>query len=180
MLKGNLDFSLGMQLNLPQVLNTMTDNQFLTQAASLFSKLGQSMKDAQQLVSEIRRLQDQVTNFESGCMVDGAVYREWLLGEVLKLLWIEDETLFLEPVITLWHSERGRKFADEKAVDEFYCEVELLRLWVLIVSLVINLDLSTLTIKLMRTIIRRYSNMPQLWLFLINYSCNGVQTAYTF
>lgn len=129
--------------------------------------------------TEIKQLALQVSKFESG-LQDNQTYWQ-LLGSSAQLIVNsarEDEVL--EQLVPIWSQQRGVIFSKEKAIDEFYREVEYYTLCCLLVQSATQQSFTPLIIAKMRAIIRRYSNMPALWYYLCQISGAELKTGYTF
>ncbi len=129
--------------------------------------------------TEIKQLALQVSKFESGLQDNQAYWQ--LLGASAQLIVNsarEDEVL--EQLVPIWSQQRGFIFSKEKAIDEFYREVEYYTLCCLLVQSATLQSFTPSMIAKMRAIIRRYSNMPALWYYLCQISGDELKTGYTF
>jgi len=101
---------------------------------------------------------------------------------VSNLYSAEDESVFLEKLIPQWQSLRNNALISSfKPIDEFYYEVEIFMLMKLIINPVANNEVYNISqIAKMRSIVRRYSNMPNFWQILCIISGDEVKTSYTF
>lgn len=106
-------------------------------------------------------------------------YRQFLLTLLANANIENDESTVLEQVIPLWSQQRGKSVPADKPVDQFYFEFEMLSLWEYLLKFANDMSNQTYIIKL-RKIIRRYSNLPELWQHLCKISGDDVQTSYTF
>lgn len=128
---------------------------------------------------EVNQLFSQVSEFKSGLAENQAYWA--LLGDGAQfILNSEREDDVLEQLIPIWSQQRGIAFSKDKPIDEFYREVEYYTLWCLIIQSATQQSFTSLLIRKMRAIIRRYSNMPALWYFLCQISGEELKTAYTF
>lgn len=143
----------------------------------LYSKL--SPNDYLLASEELTLLHNGIDNFTGG-LEDDQLYYSFLLEQSLLVEKFSEEADFLEWVIPLWSKERGKSFCFDKAVDEFYRELELLTLWRILVRTMTRDKFQKSEISLMRRIIRRYGKMPVLWRYLCNLSGEDVTAAYTF
>jgi hypothetical protein len=107
-------------------------------------------------------------------------YREFIIDCVEEVLEIDHEADLLEIIVPLWANERGNIVPIEKSIDEFYYDVEQVMLWQMLLNLVSSTTVSTHILSKLRAIVRRYSTMPQLWIYLCNMSGDKLKTAYTF
>ena len=129
--------------------------------------------------TEIKHLAAQISKFESGVQDNQAYWQ--LLGTSAQLIVNsahEDEVL--EQLVPIWSQQRDHAFSREKAIDEFYREVEYYTLCCLLVQSASEQAFKPLIITKMRAIIRRYSNMPALWYYLCQISGAELKTGYTF
>ena len=129
--------------------------------------------------TEIKQLALQVSKFESGLQDNQAYWQ--LLGSSAQLIVNsarEDEVL--EQLVPIWSQQRGVIFSKEKAIDEFYREVEYYTLCYLLVQSASEQAFTPSIIAKIRAIIRRYSNMPALWYYLCQISGAELKTGYTF
>lgn len=132
------------------------------------------------IVNELKQLQNVIDDFNSGLVNGDPAYYAFLLQQSQLIKNFNQEAEFLEWVIPLWSQERGKIFAADKAVDEFYRELELLTLWRLLLKAIQNDEFLSAEVRQMRRIIRRYGKMPLLWRYLCNLSGEDITTAYTF
>jgi hypothetical protein len=128
---------------------------------------------------EVERLYQQIVDFSSG-LADNHEYYQFLMNNTDEAEKFDEEADFLEWLIPVWSNERGRSFSQEKPIDEFYKELEFLILWKLLVDCVDANEFVRSRVTKMRAIIRRYSNMPALWLYLCKISGEEIKSAYTF
>ena len=131
------------------------------------------------LQAEISKLFQQVSNFNDEKLANTdylAIFAE-ILPEVLME---NEEEAILQKIVPYWQKLRGNAISAEKPIDEFYYELELLVLWVLLFDTAYDKEQNIWRIQKMRNIIRRYSNMPQMWLLLYQHSGEEVSTLYTF
>ena len=129
--------------------------------------------------TEIKQLALQVSKFESGLQDNQAYWQ--LLGSSAQLIinsTREDEVL--EQLVPIWSQQRDHAFSREKAIDEFYREVEYYTLCCLLIQSATQQLFKPLIITKMRAILRRYSNMPALWYYLCQISGDELKTGYTF
>jgi hypothetical protein len=129
--------------------------------------------------AEVKQLAAQISKFESGLQDNQAYWQ--LLGTSAQLIvnsTREDEVL--EQLVPVWSQQRDHAFSREKAIDEFYREVEYYTLCCLLVQSASEQSFTSLTLAKMRAIIRRYSNMPALWYYLCQISGAELKTGYTF
>lgn len=131
------------------------------------------------LHAEIAELFQRVSNFQDEKQPNPDYLST--LAEILPEILLEiDEELILHKVVPYWQRLRGSIISAKKAIDEFYFELEMLSLWTLLFDSIHGKELAHQRVYRMRSIIRRYSNMPQMWLLLYQQSGEGVSTAYTF
>ena len=90
----------------------------------------------------------------------------------------QNETQQLDALVIKWSQHKERIF--NKPIDEFFREVEYVTLWKLLTLVGRDAQWSEINVRQMCKIIRRYSNMPQLWLYLHKISGDDITTAYTF
>lgn len=107
-------------------------------------------------------------------------YREFVIDCVDQVLEIDHEADLLEIIVPLWANARGGIVPVEKSIDEFYYDVEQVILWQMLLDVISSNIISTHTLSKLRTIVRRYSTMPQLWIYLCKASGDELKTAYTF
>lgn len=136
--------------------------------------------DCMAVTNELQQLSNEVSGFNCGLKDGNLSYYNFLFQQSQLIKNFNQESEFLEWVIPLWSQQRGKIFATDKAVDEFYRELELLTLWRLLLNSLENNDFSVTDIRQMRRIIRRYGKMPVLWRYLCNLSGEDITTAYTF
>ncbi len=142
----------------------------------------QSLKpDADQLVdviNEITKLSVQVNEIKSG-VVEQESY-QLFLAECTTIIFDTtlNESQQLDVLVLKWSQHNKRIF--DKPIDEFFREVEYVALWRLLTLVGINCQWSEIDVRQMCKIIRRYSNMPKLWLYLHKISGDEISTAYTF
>lgn len=106
-------------------------------------------------------------------------YQKFLLTLLASIDIDDDESVVLEQVIPLWSQERGKSVPADKPIDQFYFEFEMLSLWECLLKFANDTSNQAIIINL-RKIIRRYSNLPELWQHLCKISGDDVQTSYTF
>lgn len=110
---------------------------------------------------------------------DKVEYTAFMTNCALSGIKLANEADLLEYVIPIWATSRGKNIPEDKSVDSFYYELEMLILF----NLLANMTRDTLTavemVKL-RAIIRRYSNLPEVWKFVCAMSGDEVVDAYTF
>lgn len=129
-----------------------------------------------QISSEIDRLNLMFTHL---CSANSTTYIDFLLQLSTEQNVLLDEAELLETVIPIWASSRGNKIPQDKSVDDFYAEFELVTLCMLLNKFA-NGDKSSELIMKLRSIIRRYSNMPTMWRYLCQISGDNLTDSYTF
>lgn len=132
------------------------------------------------MINELKQLRNVIDDFNSGLVNGDSIYYAFLLQQSQLIKNFNQEAEFLEWIIPLWSQERGKTFAAEKVVDEFYRELELLTLWRLLLQAIQKNEFLPADVRQMRRIIRRYGKMPVLWRYLCNLSGEDITTAYTF
>ena len=136
-------------------------------------------KTASAISQEISELQQQVLQFNDS-LATPTEYLNLLYGLSLSLFVINEEAELLELLIPYWEAKRGVKLGRDKPIDEFYAEFELLTLWRLIAKSIQSQEFLAEDLLKMRSIIRRYSNMPSFWLYLWDISGEEVKVGFTF
>ena len=129
------------------------------------------------ICSEVSELQQLVLGFSNSLAPN---YLNLLYGLGQQLSAFNHEAELLELLIPYWYRERGVTLAPEKLVDEFYFEFEMVTLWVLVAQCMQTQSFLAPALLKMRAIIRRYSNMPSLWLYLWDISDDELKSGYTF
>ena len=132
------------------------------------------------LISEANKLWEQISQICSGDEKSNESYRGFLWTNVIATNPDLEDAAVLEQLVPLWSTSRGVKFAADKLIDEFYMEFELSWLWFLLASCVSENNFDHIRVAKMRTIIRRYSNLPQIWFYLCQLDGDVIKTAYTF
>lgn len=132
------------------------------------------------LIDEANKLWNQITQIDSGNEKSNGSYREFLWTNVIATNPDLEDAVVLEQLVPLWSASRGVEFATDKPIDEFYMEFELSWLWFLLASCASEDNFDHVRVAKMRAIIRRYSNLPQIWLYLCQLDGNAIKTAYTF
>lgn len=134
--------------------------------------------DYDKILLELQNLTDEIkTLFLS---VPNEQYNKFLFDCASKVLMIEDEAQVLEIVVPMWSTERGYSVPSDKAIDEFYYELEVIIFWCLLLSMSRSTKLTTDIITKLRAIVRRYSKMPEFWKYLCAISGDQLTDAYTF
>lgn len=150
------------------------------QAVSNYFETKLDKNNCMAVTNELQQLSDEVADFDCGLEGGNLSYYDFLFHQSQLIKNFNQESEFLEWVIPLWSQQRGKIFAADKAVDEFYRELEMLTLWRLLLNALQNNDFSVTDTRQMRRIIRRYGKMPVLWRYLCNLSGEDITTAYTF
>lgn len=132
------------------------------------------------LIDEANKLWNQITQINSGDEKSDESYRKFLWTNVIATNSDLEDAVVLEQLVPLWSASRGVKFAADKPIDEFYMEFELSWLWFLLASCASENSFDHTRVAKMRAIIRRYSNLPQIWLYLCQLDGDAIKTAYTF
>ena len=145
-----------------------------------FTKVKLTEIECTTISNELARLFNQVYVFAGGLSEQPQTYFTFLYQQTSLAVRFSEEAELLEWVIPAWSTARGKHFAADKPVDEFYRELELLLLWQLICLACREQEFSNPLVTKMRVIIRRYSNMPALWQYLCNLSGEEIKSAYTF
>lgn len=110
---------------------------------------------------------------------DKREYVEFMTNYALTGIKSTNEADLLEYIIPIWATSRGKYIPSDKSVDDFYYELEMLMLFNLLMNIA-NDNLSAADIAKLRAIIRRYSNLPEVWKFVCAMSGDEVVDAYTF
>ncbi len=155
-------------------------NDRLVKNQKYFMQLNIDDYAVKQIQDEIEKLYDLILGFNDELISCNYDYLYLLYSKIIELAPVEEEASLLETLVPFWQQIRGSQLSREKAIDEFYYEFEMLKLWVLICDAIANNEFSADLIRKMRAIIRRYSNMPQLWLFLCRQSGEEIKTSFTF
>lgn len=132
------------------------------------------------LINEATELWQEVNLIQSGEGSLNQTYRDFLWSYAINLDPKLNDAEVLELLVPLWSAARGNKFAANKPIDKFYTELELSWLWFLMVSCAGENEFDQIRVAKMRAIIRRYSNLPQIWLYLCQLDGDAIKTAYTF
>ena len=132
------------------------------------------------LIDEANKLWNQITQINSDDEKLNESYREFLWTNVITTNSDLEDAVVLEQLVPLWSASRGVKFAADKPIDEFYMEFELSWLWFLLASCASENSFDHIRVAKMRAIIRRYSNLPQIWLYLCQLDGDAIEAAYTF
>lgn len=132
------------------------------------------------LIDEATGLWQEINLIKSGEDSLNQTYRDFLWNYIINLDPKLDDAEVLELIVPLWSASRGNKFAADKPIDEFYTEFELSWLWFLMASCADENNFDHIKVAKMRAIIRRYSNLPQIWLYLCQLDGGIIKTAYTF
>lgn len=133
---------------------------------------GQNLADA---LTEIKLLFAELEeSFES------TQYVSFMRDCISEITDLDDEAALLEIIVPLWDVARGQQVSKDKKIDEFYYEFELLLLWDLLVKLTTSNEVNKQILAKLRTIVRRYSQMPKLWEHLCYLNGDDLTTAYTF
>lgn len=151
----------------------------LAKVLNFIASLKLTALEVEKISVEVNQLFSQIGEFESGLSLNQAYWD--LLGVCAQLILnSEREDDVLEQLVPIWSQQRGSTFSKDKPIDEFYSEVEYYTLWYLLVQSAVQQSFTPLSIRKMRAIIRRYSNMPALWYFLCQISGEELKTGYTF
>lgn len=145
-----------------------------------FKQNNLSEDESKMLVDEAEQLWNQIMQIYDGDEKLNESYRNFLWTSVIATNPDLDDAEVLEQLVPLWSSSRGVQFAVDKPIDEFYMDFELSWLWFLLASCVSENNFDQIRVAKMRAIIRRYSNLPQLWLYLCQLDGDVIETAYTF
>ena len=150
------------------------NNIFLSQIK--FNKFdGISESENQLIQQEITQLEVQVKK-----LISPQNYQKFIQNLLNTLdINVEEEEL-LELVVPIWVEQRNQIIPINTQIDDFYKQLELAILLSLITEFNLNQNIAHYKIKKMREIIRRYSNMPQLWLYLCKISGDTPIDAFTF
>lgn len=152
------------------VVNELTDMQkyFSSNLSNLeFNKINHELENVR------NEINSRIINFNGE-------YREFIIDCVDQVLEIDHEADLLEIIVPLWANAHGNIVPREKGIDEFYYDLEQVILWQMLLNLIASTTVSTHILSKLRTIVRRYSTMPQLWIYLCNTSGDELKTAYTF
>lgn len=159
--------------------NKYLTQEMLQQNQGYFAKSNPDSRISSLLITEVSGLYKQVSVFDDE-LVGKEAYQNLLYTLVRQLEPITEEAQLLEVLIPNWQFLRGNQISRDKAVDEFYFEFEMITLWVLLTDSITGGKFQPQVVSKMRAIIRRYSNLPNLWQFLCNYSGEEVKVGYTF
>lgn len=133
--------------------------------------------DEHLLTTELTVFADKLIEIFAGD--DKLEYVEFMTNCVIDGIKLTNEADLLEYVVPIWASARGQQIPRDKLVDEFYYELEMLILFNLLMDMIDN-NLDATGVAKLRAIIRRYSNLPEVWKFLCAASGDEVIDAYTF
>lgn len=129
---------------------------------------------------EINKLSLQVSKIVSDAE-NQEVYPQYIIDCVLLTLEHHGEEVdLLDQLVTIWSQAREQKQIKTKPIDEFFEDVEYISLWQLFVITAKEQKFTENYVRKMCKIIRRYSNMPTMWLYLHQISGDEIKTAYTF
>lgn len=132
-------------------------------------------EDKQSILNEISQLNKQVNEYLSL-----QEYNSYMRDLYQNIDLEKTEAELLEFIVPDWVAHRSKEIPQDIQIDEFYEHLEMLILLNLIHEYSNNKELPEYKIKKMRDIIRRYSNMPSLWLFLCNISGQNISSTYSF
>lgn len=152
------------------------DLKFNKDALLIESYLGSNLK-GQDLADALTEIKLLFTELEAS--FEDSNYILFMRNCISQITDLEDEAQLLEIIVPMWDTSRGKQINQDKKIDEFYYEFELLLLWDLLVKLTSNNKDKQVLSKL-KTIVRRYSQMPKMWEHLCYLNGDDLTTAYTF
>ncbi|MDD3266597.1 MAG: hypothetical protein PHC75_05385 [Burkholderiales bacterium] len=153
------------------------DLKFNKDALVIESYLGDNLK-GQNLADALTEIKLLFTELETA--FEDSNYVLFMQECISKITDLDDEAKLLEIIVPMWDAARGKQIAKDKKIDDFYYEFELLLLWDLLVKLTNSKDVDKQILAKLRTIVRRYSQMPKLWEHLCYLNGDDLTTAYTF
>lgn len=128
-------------------------------------------------LDEIKELIIKIDSFNDN--VAKSNYLQILSTLARELMDLTNEADLLEELIPKWQILRNNEISN-KPIDEFYSELELCILAELIHSWAVLQKISSLHLKKMREIVRRYSSMPGFWQILCKLNGDEIVSKYTF
>lgn len=154
-------------------MSILTNLEFITEQQQISTYFGsEDLPIVSELVSFAQKMQLLKAELSSD-------YKNFLLNLIVSVDINHDESFILEQIIPQWAKSRGQDVPADKSVDQFYFEFEMLLLWECLLRFVAD-DKNQVVILKLRNIIRRYSNLPELWQYLCQISGDKVTDAYTF